>query len=240
LNDFNALLEHEIPKLRRYALALRRNKSEADDLVQDSLLRAISKGHLWEHGTNLGAWLFTIMHNQHVNVVRRAVREGVKVPIDDVASTLACSPMQEASLRLRDLDRAMARLPEPQRQVLLLTALEGRRYGEIAAALNVPSGTVRSRLSRARAAVRVWIDENEECRTSAGAGMMAAVRPSAALLGPRRRRAQQFSDAADAARSPARSAAPMSIRPIRGTLLRAFRGNPIFGNTWGAAKYSKR
>jgi RNA polymerase sigma-70 factor (ECF subfamily) len=176
LDDFNALLEHEIPKLKRYALTLRRNTAEADDLLQDSLLRAISKSHLWQHGTNLGAWLFTIMNNQHVNVVRRAVREGIKVPIDDVAPTLACPPTQDASLQLRDLNRAVTRLPEAQRQVLLLTALDGRRYGEIAAALDVPSGTVRSRLSRARAAVRVWIDESDECPTTLpGTGAVAVV-----------------------------------------------------------------
>jgi RNA polymerase sigma-70 factor (ECF subfamily) len=164
LENFNALLENEIPKLKRYALALRRNTAEADDLLQDSLLRAISKSHLWQHGTNLSAWLFTIMHNQHVNVVRSAVREGVKVPIEDLAPTLACPPTQDASLQLRDLDRAVNRLPAAQRQVLLLTAVEGRRYGEIAEALDVPSGTVRSRLSRARAAVRGWIDESDERR----------------------------------------------------------------------------
>jgi RNA polymerase sigma-70 factor (ECF subfamily) len=162
LDNFNALLEHEIPKLKRYALALRRNAAEADDLLQESLLRAISKCHLWRHGTNLSAWLLTIMHNQHVNVVRRAVREGIKVPIDEVAPTLACPATQGASLQLRDLDRAVSRLPEPQRQVLLLTALEGRQYGEIAAALGLPEGTVRSRLSRARAAMRVWMGEGDE------------------------------------------------------------------------------
>jgi RNA polymerase sigma-70 factor (ECF subfamily) len=164
LNDFNALLEHEIPKLKRYALALRRDAAEAEDLLQDSLLRAICKRDLWQRGTNLSAWLFTIMHNQHVNVVRRAVREGVKVPIEDVARTLACPPAQDALLQLRDLDRAVTRLPEAQSQVLLSTAIEGRRYAEIAATLDVPAGTVRSRLWRARAAVRIWMDETDDGR----------------------------------------------------------------------------
>jgi RNA polymerase sigma-70 factor (ECF subfamily) len=164
LDDFNALLEHEIPKLKRYALTLRRNTAEADDLLQDSLLRAISKSHLWQHGTNLGAWLFTIMHNQHVNVVRRAVREGIKVPIDDVAPTLACAPTQDASLQLRDFERAVRRLPAAQREVLLLTTLDGKRYGEIAATLDLPEGTVRSRLWRARATVREWMGETDEYR----------------------------------------------------------------------------
>jgi RNA polymerase sigma-70 factor, ECF subfamily len=164
LGNFNALLEDEIPKLRRYARALCRNATEADDLLQDSLLLGLRKSHLWQDGTNLRAWLSTIMHNQHVNVVRRALREGAKVPIDDVAPTLACPPTQDALLQLRDFERAVKRLPAAQRQVLLLTALEGKRYGEIAATLDLPEGTVRSRLWRARAAVREWMGETDGCR----------------------------------------------------------------------------
>lgn len=161
MDDFNALLESEIPKLRRYARALRRNTVEADDLVQDCLLRAIRKSHLWQHGTDLRAWLFTIMHNEHVNNVRRTVREGNRVQIEDVAPALSSPPTQDTSLQLRDLDKAVTRLPEAQRQVLMLTALEGRRYEEAAATLDVPVSIVRSRLSRARAALRVWMDEGD-------------------------------------------------------------------------------
>jgi DNA-directed RNA polymerase specialized sigma24 family protein len=75
MNDFHRRLEKEIPRLRRYASALTRNEIRTDDLVQDTLTRAIEKEHLWEPGTDLRAWLFTIMHNQNVNLVRRAVRE---------------------------------------------------------------------------------------------------------------------------------------------------------------------
>jgi RNA polymerase sigma-70 factor, ECF subfamily len=164
LGNFNALLENEIPKLRRYARSLCRNPAEADDLLQDSLILGLRKSHLWQDGTNLRAWLSTIMHNQHVNAVRRAVREGIKVPIDDAAPRLACPPAQEASLQLRDLERAVQRLPVAQRQVLLLTALDGKKYGEIAVALDLPEGTVRSRLWRARSAVRGWMSENDECQ----------------------------------------------------------------------------
>ena len=74
LFEFHDLVEREIPRLRRYARALTRDADRADDLVQDTLLRAISKSHLWQFGTDLRAWLFTIMHNQHVNVVRPATR----------------------------------------------------------------------------------------------------------------------------------------------------------------------
>ena len=163
MGNFNALLENEIPKLRRYARSLCRNATDADDLLQDSLLLGMRKSHLWQDGTNLRAWLSTIMHNQHVNVVRRAVREGIKVPIDDVAPRLACPAPQEGALQLRDVERAVKRLPAAQRQVLLMTAIDGQRYGEIATTLGLPEGTVRSRLWRARAAVREWIGETEEC-----------------------------------------------------------------------------
>src|ERR1700682_5451374 len=87
MNDFARLLEVEIPRLRRYARALTRDVSRADDLVQSCLTRAVAKQHLWQPGTDLRAWLFTILHNQHVNVVRRGVREGNNVELTE-ASTL--------------------------------------------------------------------------------------------------------------------------------------------------------
>jgi RNA polymerase sigma-70 factor (ECF subfamily) len=158
MDDFGKLLEHEIPRLRRYARALTRDATRADDLVQSCLVRALAKSHLWQPGTDLRAWLFTILHNQHVNDVRRAVREGVTVPVEDASAALTVPSTQGASLQLRDLDRAMARLSEEQRQVLLLVGLEGMRYEEIATVLDVPVGTVRSRLSRGRDTLRYLMD----------------------------------------------------------------------------------
>jgi RNA polymerase sigma-70 factor (ECF subfamily) len=154
MEDFGHLLENEIPRLRRYARALTRDATRADDLVQSCLVRALAKSHLWQVGTDLRAWLFTILHNQHVNDVRRSVREGITVPVEDVAPLLTVQSTQGASLQLRDLDRALSRLPEEQRQVLLLVGLEGMRYEEVAAVLAVPVGTVRSRLSRGRDTLR--------------------------------------------------------------------------------------
>ncbi len=158
MSDFGRLLENEIPRLRRYARALTRDATRADDLVQSCLVRALAKSHLWQPGTDLRAWLFTILHNQHVNDVRRAVREGINVPVEDVAPVLTVPSTQGASLQLRDLDRAMGRLPEEQRQVLLLVGLEGMRYEEVALVLDVPVGTVRSRLSRGRDMLRHLMD----------------------------------------------------------------------------------
>ncbi|HUH84000.1 MAG TPA: sigma-70 family RNA polymerase sigma factor [Stellaceae bacterium] len=154
MSEFCRQIEEQIPRLRRYARALTRDATRADDLVQNSLMRALAKSHLWEPGTDLRAWLFTILHNQHVNDVRRAMREGVAVPVEDAAPLLTAPAAQGASLQLRDLDRAMAQLAEEQRQVLLLVGLEGMRYEEVAMVLQIPVGTVRSRLSRGREALR--------------------------------------------------------------------------------------
>ncbi len=164
--EFGKLLEELIPRLRRYARSLTRDTTRADDLVQDCLCRAIRKRHLFEPDTDLRAWLFTLMHNQYVNNVRGAVREGINIPVEDVAPILSTAATQSASLDLRDLDRAMARLPVEQRHVLLLVGLEGFAYDDVAKILNVPVGTVRSRLSRAREALRHWLGR-EQTRAAA-------------------------------------------------------------------------
>jgi RNA polymerase sigma-70 factor, ECF subfamily len=167
MSDFTHLLEGEVPRLRRYARALTRDPTRADDLVQSCLVRAIAKQHLWQPGTDLRAWLFTILHNQHVNDVRRAVREGATVPVEDVAPVLTVDSNASASLQLRDLERAIARLPDEQRQVILLVGLEGMRYEEVATILGIPIGTVRSRLSRGRESLRVMMELREDGRRPA-------------------------------------------------------------------------
>jgi RNA polymerase sigma-70 factor (ECF subfamily) len=158
MSDFTAQLETQIPRLRRYARALTRDASRADDLVQSCLMRALAKQHLWQPGTDLRAWLFTLLHNQHVNDVRRSMREGVSVAIDDVAPILTTHSNALASVELRDLEAAMARLPDEQRQVILLVGLEGLRYEEVSVILGIPIGTVRSRLSRGRDNLRSLMD----------------------------------------------------------------------------------
>src|SRR5438067_5109758 len=91
MTEFRRRIEEEIPRLRRYARALTHNGSRCDDLVQDTLVRALAKEHLWQSGTNMRAWLFTIMHNQNVNFVRRAVGEGITVDVEDQASMLVAT-----------------------------------------------------------------------------------------------------------------------------------------------------
>ena len=179
MSDFARLLEAEIPRLRRYARALTRDQSRADDLVQSSLCRAIAKQHLWEPGTDLRAWLFTILHNQHVNDVRRSVREGVSIPVEDVAPSLTVPADTGASLQLRDLERALARLPDEQRQVILLVGLEGMRYEEVATVLGIPIGTVRSRLSRGRDMLRELMGMKEEAADIARKRAASALRAAA-------------------------------------------------------------
>jgi RNA polymerase sigma-70 factor (ECF subfamily) len=162
MTDFARQLEAEIPRLRRYARALTRDIVRADDLVQSCLTRAVAKQHLWQPGTDLRAWLFTILHNQHVNDVRRSVREGISVAVEDMAPVLTVHSNAIAALQLRDLEAAIAKLPQEQRQVILLVGLEGMSYDEVAAVLKVPVGTVRSRLSRGRDQLRrlMGIEEN--------------------------------------------------------------------------------
>ena len=158
MNEFGLLLESEIPRLRRYARALTRNRAKADDLVQSSLIRALEKQHLWQPGSNLRAWLFTILHNQHVNDVRHSLRQGSLGPTEDAEPESRVEPVADASLQLRDLQRAINTLSHEQREVLLLVGLESMRYEQVATILDIPVGTVRSRLSRARATLRLLMD----------------------------------------------------------------------------------
>ena len=154
MSDAQSLIEL-IPRLRRYARALVGERAAADDLVQDTLERAWSKLHLYRQGTDLRAWLFTVMHNVHVNRVR-ALRPSD--PLDDEMPELAQRATQGDSLMVRDLERGIAALPLAQREVLLLVALEDLSYDETARALGIPIGTVMSRLARAREKLRLLMN----------------------------------------------------------------------------------
>jgi RNA polymerase sigma-70 factor (ECF subfamily) len=173
--ELSCLVEREIPRLRRYARALTRAPDRADDLVQDTLVRALAKGHLWQPGTDIGAWLFTIMHNQYVNTVRREVRTAATVDIEQVSSTLAAATDPTSSWQLRELDRALARLPDEQREAILLVGLEGMAYESAAKILGVPVGTIRSRLSRGRETLRQLMGRQEEPKPARGAPPTNAV-----------------------------------------------------------------
>jgi|SRR5271154_1647713 len=162
VTHFHSLVEREIPRLRRYARALTRSADRADDLVQEVLIRAIAKAHLWQTGTDIRAWLFTIMHNQYVNMVRRVMREEATIDIEQMSRSFVATTDPTASCQLRELERALACLPDEQREVILLVGLEGMSYEAAAQVLSVPVGTVRSRLSRGREALRRMLDMPEK------------------------------------------------------------------------------
>ncbi|HEY2336051.1 MAG TPA: sigma-70 family RNA polymerase sigma factor [Burkholderiales bacterium] len=153
MNEAERMVEL-IPRLRRYARALVGDRAAADDLVQDTLERAWAKLHLYRRGTDLRAWLFTVMHNVHVNKVRAARATD---PLDEGMPELALRAPQGDALVVRDLDRSISRLPAEQRSVLLLVTLEDMSYDEVARTLGIPIGTVMSRLSRAREKLRAMM-----------------------------------------------------------------------------------
>ena len=126
--------------------------------MQSSLVRALEKQHLLQPGSNLRAWLFAILHNQHVNEVRHSLRQGSLGPVEDAEPVWYVEPVVDASLQLRDLQRGINTLSHEQREVLLLVGLEGMRYEQVATILGIPVGTVRSRLSRARTTLRLLMD----------------------------------------------------------------------------------
>ena len=118
MDDFGRLLEQELPSLRRYARALVSDLSRSEDLVQDCLERALRKAHLWRPGTNLRAWLFTLLHNLHANSARRFNTVPKHVSLDDTVYTPSVAPNQAEGFDLGRLQAALGRLPEEQRQVV--------------------------------------------------------------------------------------------------------------------------
>jgi len=152
--DLQSIAPH-IPRLRRYARALAGDQHAADDLVQDTLERAINKHHLWRPGSDLRAWLFAIMHNVFVNQLR-ARQAHPETPLDEEDLPTVPS-VQGARLEIRDLESALARLPSEQREIVLLVGLEQFSYAEAAKSLDIPIGTVMSRLFRGRERLRTLI-----------------------------------------------------------------------------------
>ena len=148
-----------LPRLRRYARVLTGDMHRADDLVQDTLARAWEKRRLWQAGSDLRAWLFTIMHNVHVNQfsVRQREYAHASLDADDGAAAgweIAVRATQSDRVELSEVLAQVGRLPAEQREVLMLAAVEELRYEEISTVLGVPIGTVMSRLSRAREKLR--------------------------------------------------------------------------------------
>ncbi len=152
LTDARSIVDH-IPRLRRYARALVGDRHSADDLVQDTLERAYNKFHLWRAGSDLRAWLFSVMHNVFINQVRRASYQ-LEQSVEEVPA-VAVRATQGDALELAEVERALGTLPSEQREVLLLVAVEQMSYAEVSRVLSLPIGTVMSRLSRARERMRI-------------------------------------------------------------------------------------
>jgi RNA polymerase sigma factor (sigma-70 family) len=158
--DMAHLIEPVIPSLRRYARTFVRDAGAADDLVQDTLERAVSRWHQRRSDGETRTWLFTILHNLAVNHFRRAARRGRELPLDDAGeSDVAVPPPQEDALRHDDILAAVGQLPDDQRSVLLLVSIEDASYAEAARILDIPIGTVMSRLARARARLLKLVEE---------------------------------------------------------------------------------
>jgi RNA polymerase sigma factor (sigma-70 family) len=153
MHDESARLIACIPRLRRYARALTGERAGADDLVQDTMERGWLKLSSWRRGTDMRAWLFGIMHNLHVDQTRRPAL--ATVALDEDTPLPSSGSSESDRLELRDMESALALLPADQREILLLIALEEMTYEEVAATLDIPLGTVMSRLSRGRERLRL-------------------------------------------------------------------------------------
>ncbi len=158
MTRFSRQIEAQIPRLRRYAMVLVRDAARADDLVQECLERAWQRRRLWKGGGELRAWLFTILHNLHANAARRAGRAPALVGLEEETGRLPGAPATQAEgLEFENLLAALDRLPEAQRQVVLLVGMEQMRYEEVAEILEIPLGTVMSRLFRGRERLRAML-----------------------------------------------------------------------------------
>ena len=156
MSEASAHMAACIPRLRRYARSLVGDRAAADDLVQDTLERGWQKMALWRRGSDMRVWLFSIMHNLHVDQRRKPAL--TTTAMEDESFEMPSRATQADGLELRDLHAAFMQLPGEQREVMLLIVLEEMTYQDVAKALDLPLGTVMSRLSRGRARLRVLME----------------------------------------------------------------------------------
>jgi RNA polymerase sigma-70 factor, ECF subfamily len=149
-----------LPRLRAISVMLTRDRVAADDLLQDSIVLALSAKHSYTLGTNLTAWMYRLMRNRLISLARR--RRPSTVPLDDPAAiAVSTAPEQDGRMMRRLLEREMALLPVGQREALILVGAAGQSYAEAAVALGCTVGTVKSRVSRARDALRLRLEGDE-------------------------------------------------------------------------------
>jgi RNA polymerase sigma-70 factor (ECF subfamily) len=183
--DFHVDLKILLPRLRIYALSLTRNRDRADDLVQNTVVKSLVGRHSFRPGTNFGAWLFRIQRNEFISGLRR---ERQTVPLDDaITNRLSHAPTQEGGLIMREFTKAFGQLASCKREALLLAVLEGWSYERIAALSGVSVGTVKSRISRARSALKEMLTGEEStvvgaARTDARLGAIGRVDVAPAIV----------------------------------------------------------
>jgi RNA polymerase sigma-70 factor (ECF subfamily) len=156
--SFAQAIAAQLPRLRRYATALAGNGAVADDLVQDCVERALSREGTLRDASRLGAWLRTILYSIYISALRERQRRGIAVAVDELADDLVLTAPRGDEGAVRDLVRAMATLSPDHRQILVLVGVEGMSYREVAELLDLPVGTVMSRLARARERLRAVLD----------------------------------------------------------------------------------
>jgi RNA polymerase sigma-70 factor (ECF subfamily) len=156
----------EIPRMRRYARSLLRDRDAADDLVQDSLERALSKLDHWRSGDNPRRWLFTIMHHLFVDQMRKMARRGGGSTLPaEAADAIAAAPTQHESFAVRDILDALGAISPERRAAIMMVAVEGFSYAEAANILGIPAGTLMSRIARGREELRVLLDDSARRRS---------------------------------------------------------------------------
>ncbi len=158
-NAFAAALIEHLPLLRRYATALVGNATAADDLVQDCIERALSRFESLREPARMAGWLRSTLHNLHMDELRRRRIRGIGTDVTEMENDISLSEAPPDRGRIIDFNRAFARLSLEHRQILLLVGLEGLNYREIAAELDIPLGTVMSRLARARERLRAALNQ---------------------------------------------------------------------------------
>lgn len=147
---------NELPALRRYALSLTRHPTDAEDLVHDALVRAMERSVTYNPSGNLRGWLMSIVHNLHIDRIRSGKSAAARDRDFAAQTAESLPPNQLDSVRLNQVRRAFDTLPDEQREAMHLVTIEGLSYEEAAAVLGVPAGTVMSRISRGREALRRW------------------------------------------------------------------------------------
>ena len=183
VTDFPRRIENELPYLRRAVRRWHREKASADDLVQDTLLQALANAHLWQPGSNLRAWLLTIMRNQFLAAIAKS-RHSAEMLEEITRTDCGSSPdPREPRLLLRDVERALRRLPKTQRTVLLAVAVEGRPQEEVAHMLGISVGAMRCHLARGRDRLRTMV--RGDGRPLPFAGRPAAAGPAIPRPRPR-------------------------------------------------------